>query len=1446
MQNKTRSCFIVGVFAFLVGFVTTLSAQTSAFTYQGRLNDTGAPANGNYDLQFAVFATNQNGSVVGPIVTNSNVSVSSGVFTTTLDFGSNVFNGANLWLEISARTNGNGSFTALSPRQPITTTPYAINAATATTATTATNVTGNISDTQLSANIARLNSTQSFSGNVTFSNASGTFSGNGAALTNVNADLLDGLDSTAFSTNRAFLQIIIEGTGGGNVSGAGINTSSSLLVPLAPGTVVQLTATPDATSSFVGWAGACTGTSTCNFTVTNGVTPVRAAFQQKTFTLTLNRTGSGTVVSDPAGLYCGGKCAVSIPAGTIVTITAVPDAGATFTGWSGGVCSGTVSTCTFAMDASRNITAQFSTNASYVGTFSGDGAGLTNINATNITGTILTAQLPAGVLTNGATAVNLSGTFNGNGNGLTNINATNLIGTIADARLSTNVAFLNNTGAVNFVTATNGLFVDGKRVIAGTVARSNLAPGAVDGSILTNGSIFGIHLSAGAVDNAALATNAVASSNIANGAVVRKLNGLTDTILLTNMDSGLGIVNLGTNQIGFATASWNINGNYLGTANQTYSLGTRSNGSLQIIVNNSRAMLFSPTTVSTQTVNIIGGSALNSISNNAVGVTISGGGGVYQSMTNINSVGADFGTIGGGAGNTIFSNSTYATIAGGTANTIQTNATNAVISGGYLNTIQGAASNAVIAGGFLNTISNSANHAVIGGGIGNAVVAPYATVPGGAANTAAGIYSFAAGRLAKANHPGAFVWADSQAGNFASSSSNQFLVRAQGGVGINKTNPATALDVNGTVTASSFVGDGSTLTNLNATTLSGTITAANIASGSIDSTKLAAGAVDTTALADDAVTSAKIAAVDDWNSVNLSATFTNPTPAIGDQFGAAVAGVGSDKLLIGASGDNTGATDAGAAYLYGTDGTLLMTFTNPTPVISDLFGYAVAGVGADKVLISALRNDIGATDAGAAYLFSTNGTLLITITNPAPAIGDRFGSALAVVGTDKLLIGAYQDDAGATDAGAAYLFSTNGTLLVTITNPTPATSDLFGYSVAAVGSDKVLIGAYQDDTGATDAGTAYLFSTNGTLLLTITNPTPATSDLFGYSVAAVGSDKFLIGAYQDDTGATDAGAAYLFNTNGTLLLTITNPAPSSFDNFGISLAALGSDKMLIGAHFDDTGATDSGTVYLFSTNGTLLNTITNPTPAGSDLFGISVVSIGADKALIGATSDNTGGADAGAAYLFSAGTYTPGLVSDGVRTGAITSAMLADGSVTSDKISSVDASTISTGTINDSRLSTNVALLNGTNVFSGTNRFSGMLAATNANNQLAGNGFSLTNLNSTNLTGTINDARLSTNIFLRGLIAWGSVNGDGTTNQCYGVSSVVSNSVGVYTINLSTPAALMLIPTVSPELDAAPGTAAAVRIASVDVINTSSFRVYMNNGSFALVTNRFTFQVTGR
>lgn len=118
-------------------------AQTTTFTYQGKLTDAGNPANGVYDLQFRLLDALAGGNPVGATIIREDVAASGGIFTVTLDFGAAAFPGANRWLEIGVRPGpSTGAFTPLSPLQPLTATPYAVqslNAANATSAINATN-----------------------------------------------------------------------------------------------------------------------------------------------------------------------------------------------------------------------------------------------------------------------------------------------------------------------------------------------------------------------------------------------------------------------------------------------------------------------------------------------------------------------------------------------------------------------------------------------------------------------------------------------------------------------------------------------------------------------------------------------------------------------------------------------------------------------------------------------------------------------------------------------------------------------------------------------------------------------------------------------------------------------------------------------------------------------------------------------------------------------------------------------------------------------------------------------------------------------------------------------------------------------------------------------------------------------------------------------------------
>jgi hypothetical protein len=178
----------------LVGSAGAAWAQGTAFTYQGRLGDQGHAANGSYDLRCAIYDGGANGSLVAGPLTNSATGVTNGLFTVTLDFGSGVFTGPPRWLDVAIRTNGSASdFTLLSPRRLLTPAPYTVMA------NSASNLLGTLPDARLSPNVARLDAQQTFAGAVSFSPAAGPpFSvSSSAQVVNLNADLLDGLDSTA-------------------------------------------------------------------------------------------------------------------------------------------------------------------------------------------------------------------------------------------------------------------------------------------------------------------------------------------------------------------------------------------------------------------------------------------------------------------------------------------------------------------------------------------------------------------------------------------------------------------------------------------------------------------------------------------------------------------------------------------------------------------------------------------------------------------------------------------------------------------------------------------------------------------------------------------------------------------------------------------------------------------------------------------------------------------------------------------------------------------------------------------------------------------------------------------------------------------------------------------------------------------------------------------------
>ena len=186
---------------------------TTAFTFQGQVQDSGQPVTGAFDVRFRLYDAAIGGAQVGPTLCVNDLTVSDGRLATLLDFGA-VFAGSRRYMEMDIRAdtglacaNATG-FTTLAPRSEVTAAPNATFALTATNLnsqpasfyTNAGNLTGTLADARLSTNVPRLNTTNTFTNNVTAPLFVGTLSGN--ATTSTNSAFLNSQPSS-FYTNAS-------------------------------------------------------------------------------------------------------------------------------------------------------------------------------------------------------------------------------------------------------------------------------------------------------------------------------------------------------------------------------------------------------------------------------------------------------------------------------------------------------------------------------------------------------------------------------------------------------------------------------------------------------------------------------------------------------------------------------------------------------------------------------------------------------------------------------------------------------------------------------------------------------------------------------------------------------------------------------------------------------------------------------------------------------------------------------------------------------------------------------------------------------------------------------------------------------------------------------------------------------------------------------------------
>lgn len=373
-----------------------------------------------------------------------------------------------------------------------------------------------------------------------------------------------------------------------------------------------------------------------------------------------------------------------------------------------------------------------------------------------------------------------------------------------------------------------------------------------------------------------------------------------------------------------------------------------------------------------------------------------------------------------------------------------------------------------------------------------------------------------------------------------------------------------------------------------------------------------------------------------------------------DLFGGAVA-VSGDTVVAGAPQAGGAHENSGAAYVFTRTAGVWheqAKLEADDGAADDSFGKSVAIFG-DTALVGAPWADAGGlTNNGAVYVFTRSADAWVQqqkLTAPDGANDALLGICVSLYGDTALAGASGATIGGDTQCGAAYVFTGAGSswaLEQKLVSSDKSAFDNFGNS-AAIYNDVAIIGAAgQDIGGNSNAGAAYIFVRSGSAWAQqakLTASDAAGEDAFGCSVSIHG-DLAMAGAYMEDGAGTNRGAAYVFSASGGVWTERAKLAASdSADDysFGASVSIDG-DAALAGSPWR-VHETSTGAVYVYQPFETAWNekAILIPSPAVNDAFGMDVALSG-DIAIVGAPSDNSAGADAGAAYVFvrSSGAWT--------------------------------------------------------------------------------------------------------------------------------------------------------------------------------------------------------------
>jgi hypothetical protein len=366
----------------------------------------------------------------------------------------------------------------------------------------------------------------------------------------------------------------------------------------------------------------------------------------------------------------------------------------------------------------------------------------------------------------------------------------------------------------------------------------------------------------------------------------------------------------------------------------------------------------------------------------------------------------------------------------------------------------------------------------------------------------------------------------------------------------------------------------------------------------------------------------------------------------GDTLGRSVALRGS-TLVVGAPGEDAGATDSGAVYVFERE---------PGGGVSEqarLTGPAVEGAGFGSCValdgeLMVVGSPYDDATSGAVHVFRRSGdrwNLVQRITHPQPALFNEFGIALDLL-DGRLAVGATGDDREGLDRGAVFIYAWDGNAFGAPTRLHPETqSGWFGSSVS-LDAERLAVGATGDSDLGLVAGAAYLFQHDGERFVQqarFTAERRGEGDFFGESIDLDG-DTLVVGAFGDPTEALEGGAVHVFRQmdgGWRLEQRVAPEVPLEGAHFGARVALQG-ELMLVGG-----GNGSAGRVHVFERHGgdwREIATLPREPFDPEDRFG-GAVAIDGENFLVGAYGEdsasrsvdgdasNDDAPSAGAAYL---------------------------------------------------------------------------------------------------------------------------------------------------------------------------------------------------------------------